>query len=72
MEKDSALLLSALAVLLERSGGEMAYTQTEYAAVRAARGEYKIEGEVDRTGPGEPVIRVKLIPGQSKTSMPVS
>jgi hypothetical protein len=37
MEKDSALLLSALAVLLERSGGELACTQTEYAAARGAR-----------------------------------
>lgn len=72
MEKDSALIRSALAVLLERMGGEMTYTQSEFAAVRAARGEYQIEGEVDRSGPGEPVIRVKLIPATSKGSMPVS
>ncbi len=59
-EKESTLIRSALAVLLEPMGGEMTYTQTEYAAVRAARGDYVISGEVDRSGPDEPVIRVKL------------
>jgi hypothetical protein len=71
-EKESTLIRSALAVLLERMGGEMTYTQTEYAAIRAAHGEYLISGEVDRSGPGEPVIRVKLVPDASKGSMPVS
>jgi hypothetical protein len=34
MEQDSALLLSALAVLLGRSGGELAYTQKRDRASR--------------------------------------
>lgn len=71
-DKESALIRSALVVLLERMGGEMAYTQTEYAAARARLGEYLIEGQVDRSGPGEPVIRVKLIPSTARGSMPVS
>jgi hypothetical protein len=72
MDKQATLTSSALAVLLERAGGEMTYTQSEFAAVRARRGEYVIQGEVDRSGPGEPVIRVTLIPATSKGSMPVS
>lgn len=71
-EKESTLIRSALAVLLERMGGEMTYTQTEFAGVRAARGEYVITGEVDKSGPGEPVIRVKLEADTSKGSMPIS
>jgi hypothetical protein len=71
-EKQSVLLSSALAVLLERAGGEMSYTQTEITAVRVRRGEYVITGEVDRSGPGEPLIRIKLEPSDRKGSMPVS
>jgi hypothetical protein len=71
-EKMNALISSALAVVLERVGGELTYTQSEFAAVRAHHGEYQIEGEVDRSGPGEPVIRVKLIPSTTKGSMPVT
>jgi hypothetical protein len=44
----------------------------EYAAVRAVHGEYVITGEVDRSAPGEPVIRVKLVPDTAHGSMPVS
>jgi hypothetical protein len=72
MDKETAMIRSALAVLLERAGGEMTYTQSEFAAVRAARGEYSIAAEVDRSAPGEPVIRVTLIPTTAKGSMPVS
>ena len=36
-DKAEALTSSALAVLLDRMGGEMTYTQTEFAAVRARR-----------------------------------
>jgi hypothetical protein len=71
MDKDSALITSALAVLIERHGGEITYTQTEFGAVRARRGDYVLTAEVDRSGPGEPVIHVKLIP-QSGGKMPVS
>lgn len=72
MNKESALIRSALAIALERQGGELVYTEAEYAAIRARHGEYSIQGEVDRSGPGAPVVRVKLIPSTSKGSMPVS
>jgi hypothetical protein len=72
MDKQTALINSALAVLLDRMGGEMTYTQSEFAAILAARGEYVIQGEVDRSGPGEPVVRVTLEPSTRKQSMPVS
>jgi hypothetical protein len=67
--KQSTLVQSALAVLLERQGGEMTYTQAEYAAIRAARGEYAIGSQVERSDSGEPVIRVKLVPSGAKGSM---
>jgi hypothetical protein len=67
--KQSTLVRSALAVLLERQGGEMTYTQAEYAAIRSARGEYAIGGQVERSEAGEPVIRVKLLPSDTKRPM---
>jgi hypothetical protein len=70
MDKPSALISSALAVVLEREGGELTYTQSEFAAVRARNGDYLITAEVDRSAPGEPLIRVKIEP-KSKGSMPV-
>jgi hypothetical protein len=72
MDKANALISSALAVLLDQMGGEMTYTQSEYAAIRARLGEYRIEGEVDRAAPGEPVIRVRLVPSSSQGKMPVA
>jgi hypothetical protein len=63
---------AALAVALERAGGEIEYTQSEFAAVRARLGEYMMTGEVDRSAPGEPVIRIRLVPSAAKQSMPVS
>lgn len=66
------MMRAALAVALERAGGEIEYTQSEFAAVRARLGEYVITGEVDRTGPGEPIIRIRLVPSAAKQSMPVS
>lgn len=71
-EKESVLIRSALAVMLERQGGTIEYTQTEFAAVKAKHGEYVITGEVDRSGGGEPVIRVRLVESNAKGSMPVS
>ncbi len=69
-KKESTLIRSALAVLLERQGGEMTYTKAEYAAIRAARGEYVISGQVERSRAGEPVMRVKLVPSDTKGSAP--
>lgn len=70
-EKGEALIRSALAVELDRHGGEITYTQSEFAAVRARHGDYVITGEVDRSAPGEPVIRVRLAP-KAGGRMPVA
>jgi hypothetical protein len=70
-EQESALIRSALIVLLERVGGKMEYTQTEFAAVRGAHGAYVVTAKVDRSGPGEPVVRVAIEPAPGKASDPV-
>jgi hypothetical protein len=70
MDKGEALIASALAVVLEREGGELTYTQSEFAAVRAKNGDYVITAEVDKSAPDEPIIRVKLEPSSGGT-MPV-
>jgi hypothetical protein len=66
MDKEATLTRSALAVLLERAGGSAEYTQSEYQAVMARRGPYRIVGEIDKSGPGEPRIRVSLVPAPAK------
>lgn len=72
MDKGEALIAAALAVVLEREGGELAFTQSEYAAVRAKNGDYVITTEIDKSSPGEPVIRVRIEPSTRKGTMPVS
>jgi hypothetical protein len=67
----NALVLSAFAILLDKAGGAMNYTQSEFAAIVARRGEYQIEADVDKSGPGEPVVRVKIVP-KAGAKMPVS
>lgn len=65
----AALLEGALAVLLDRSAGEVRYTQGELLAVEARRGSYRVQAEIDRsTDP--PVIAVRLVPATG--SMPTS
>jgi hypothetical protein len=74
MSKDDlgrAFFDAALAVALERAGGELTYTQSEYAAIKARRGAYRIQGEADKSGPGEPRITVRLIPAPGKASDPI-
>jgi hypothetical protein len=69
---DSSMMRAALAVALDRASGEIEFTQTEFAAVRARLGEYVITGDVDRTAPDEPVIRIRLVPSTAKQTIPVS
>jgi len=71
-EKGRALLDAALAVLLERAGGTVELTQSEYLAIKARRGPYQIVGEVDKSGPGEPVIRVTLAVSTKPDDTPVA
>jgi hypothetical protein len=69
-EKGRALLDAALAVLLDRAGGIVELTRSEYLAIKARRGEYQIRGEVDKSGPGEPIIRVRLRASAARGTMP--
>jgi hypothetical protein len=71
-ENGRALIDAALPLLLDRAGGEIEYTQSEYQAIRARRGPYRISAEVDKSGPGEPVIRVRLVPSDVRDDTPVS
>lgn len=56
--------------MIERDGGTLEFTQTELEAVRARHGEYVLTGEIDKSGPGEPVIRIRILPDAAKGSMP--
>ena len=56
-----ALIDAALPLLIDRAGAEITYTQSEYQAMKARRGPYRIQAAVDKSGPGEPVIRVRLL-----------
>lgn len=59
-KQQSVVVPAALAVLLERAGGVLEFTQSEFAAIMARRGRYVITSIVDRSGPGEPVIRMEI------------
>ena len=60
----------ALAIALDRLGGSISYTQADYAAVRARRGRYRLQGHVDKsTNP--PTITVELAPAPAKDGDPV-
>lgn len=61
----------ALAVLLDKLGGEVTFTQSEYLAIKARRGQYRIQGQADKSGPGEPRITVKIIPAPGRSSDPI-
>ena len=58
--RDQALLRSALAVLIERAGGEIEFTLADYRAVLAIHGSHRLVGVVDPSGPGAPVIRMRI------------
>jgi hypothetical protein len=60
-ETGTALVDGALAVLLDRAGGEVRYTQAEHLAITARRGDYRIVAEIDRSQ-NEPAIVVRIIP----------
>ena len=71
MDKAAVMTTAALTVALDRAGGHLEYTQSEFLAVRAKRGDYVISTTFDKSGPGEPVIRVTLEPKAGGT-MPVT
>jgi hypothetical protein len=62
---------AALAVAVERAGGELTYTQSEYVAIKARHGSYRIQAEADKSGPGVPRIIVRLVPAPGKERDPV-
>jgi hypothetical protein len=58
--RDQALMRSALAVLIERAGGEIEFTLADYRAILAIHGSHRLVGVVDPSGPGAPVIRMRI------------
>ena len=71
-EQGSGLFRAALCVLLHRAGGEIVYTENEFASISEARGEFVIAAKVENSGPGEPVVRVRLTPSNHKGTAPIS
>jgi hypothetical protein len=67
----SFVMRGAVMVLVERAGGFVEFTDTELAAIRARRGPYIATAMVDRSKPGEPIIRVALEPAPGAPSDPV-
>ena len=56
------LFEGALAVLLQRAGGELRFTESDHRLVEARHGRYKIRADVDRSG-AAPVIVIRIVPG---------
>jgi hypothetical protein len=61
---EQAFLRSAIAVLLQRSGGSIEYTEREFQAVHDRNGAYRLVADVDHSGPGEPRICVRIVPAE--------
>jgi hypothetical protein len=57
---EQAILRSALAVLVQRAGGSIEYTEREFQAVHRLHGAYRIVGDIDNAGPGEPRIVLRI------------
>lgn len=53
-----------------RIAGTVELTQSEFLAIKARRDKYQIRGEVDRSAPGKPVIRVRLAASAARGTMP--
>lgn len=70
-EVSQAVLDGALALLLDRAGGEVRFTQEEHLAIQARRGSYLVQGEIDRSK-DPPEIVVRIVPAPATGSMPIS
>jgi len=57
---EQAIVHSALAVLIQRAGGAIEYTETEFQAVHDRHGAYRIVGDIDSSGPGQPRIKLRI------------
>jgi hypothetical protein len=62
---EQAIVRSALAVLIERSGGSFEYTEAEFQAVHDRHGAYRIVADIDSSGPGQPRVQVRIAPSGS-------
>jgi hypothetical protein len=62
LSTEQTVMRAALAVLIERAGGQIEWTEADYLAVMKDRGPHRLEGVVDPSGPGAPVIRMRLVP----------
>ena len=59
---EQAVLRSALAVLIQRAGGSIEYTEREFQAVHQRNGAYRIVGDIVNSGPSEPRIQLRITP----------
>jgi hypothetical protein len=61
----SAVITGAMFVALDRAGGTFDFTDVELTEVKARRRGQVITATVDRSKPGEPVIRLTFEQGTS-------
>lgn len=66
-----AMLQAALELLLDRVGGELVFTEAEYAAIRGRRGSYRTRARADKSDPAKPRIVVSLEPAPGRSTDPV-
>jgi hypothetical protein len=59
---EQTLMRAALAVLIERAGGQVEWTEADFLEVVTRRGPHHLEGVVDSSRPGAPLIRMRLVP----------
>lgn len=57
---EEAIVHSALAVLIQRAGGAIEYTESEFQGVHDRHGAYRIVGDIDSSGPGQPRIKLRI------------
>lgn len=63
-QRDSALRLAALTVLLDRAGGSLSFTEAEYQAIAdrfGGRANLVVHLEIVQRGDAPPTIEVKLL-----------
>lgn len=71
-EQVSVVITGAMFVALDRAGGTFEFTDVELAAIKARRQGQVITATVDRSGPGEPIIRLTFEQGTGPTNDPVN
>jgi hypothetical protein len=67
----SVVITGAMFVALDRAGGTFEFTDVELAEIKARRRGQVISAVVDRSRPGEPIIRLTFEQGTKPTTDPV-